>query len=71
MSQNRVGGVRTITDNNPKGNGKAVRAPGNVTRRRGNITNSGATPLATGLGRQIQAYPLLGEVVVELKSYSG
>ena len=33
--------------------------------------NSGATPLATGLGRQIQAYPLLGEVVVELKSYSG
>jgi len=51
MSQNRVGGVRTITDNNPKGNGKAVRAPGNVTRHRGNITISGAAPLATGLGR--------------------
>jgi len=33
--------------------------------------NSGAAPLATGLGRQIQAYPLLGEVVVELRSYSG
>ena len=33
--------------------------------------NSGATPLATGLGKQIQAYPLLGKVVVELKSYSG
>ena len=25
----------------------------------------GVTPLATGLGRQIQAYPLLGEMVVE------
>ena len=27
--------------------------------------SSGVTPLATGLGRQIQAYPLLGEMVVE------
>ena len=27
--------------------------------------SSGVTPLATGLGRQIQAYPLLGEMVLE------
>ena len=51
--------------------GRRVELLGMSTGVGGISPNSGAAPLATGLGRQIQAYPLLGEVVVELRSYSG
>ena len=71
ITQSRVSGARTRTGNNPKENGKAVRAPGNVTRRRGTITKLWSNTTCHWPGETDTGLPASGRNGGWVRSYSG